>query len=266
MDFSFINELIRMLEGNNIYQFSFTGAKILALGLLALKVLDMFVKENLDNQELKIGNLASILGYGLVIMSSDWIITTIENAFAGVDVAMQNTSSDLFSEMGEMVEEKRAELFKGAKAWYEYLGVFLRNLGSLLVLGVTFLLGALCKIADLSITASYLVQRIFILQLLKFLFPLAVALSTYSGTQKLFHTWILRYIGIFILGIAYIGIIRISSMVQGALVRQFDVNTGVSEVDGGFFAGGLLIAMIVTFTIKIKLFSTATSYVMGMFQ
>lgn len=165
-----------------------------------------------------------------------------------------------------MVEEKRAELFKGAKAWYEYLGVFLRNLGSLLILGLTFLLGGLCKIADLSITASYLVQRIFILQLLKFLFPLAVALSTYSGTQKLFHTWILRYIGIFILGIAYIGIIRISSMVQGALVRQFDVNTGVSEVDGGFFAGGLLIAMIVTFTIKIKLFSTATSYVMGMFQ
>ena len=107
-------------------------------------------------------------------------------------------------------------------------------------------------------------QRVFILQLLKFLFPLAIALSTYSGTQKLFHSWILRYIGIFILGIAYIGIINGTSLLQRALLNQFGADNSFG--DGMSFSAGILITMIVTFTIKVKLFSSITSYVMGMFQ
>lgn len=264
MDFSFINDLTQALNSNNIYQFSFTGAKILALGLLALKVLDMFVKENFDNQELKIGNLASILGYGLVIMSSDWIITSIENTFAGVDVAMQNTSSNLYKELDDLIRKKVTEMVGDAEDGWDYAGVILSNFFVMLSMVFAMLLGGLCKLADLSITASYLVQRIFILQLLKFLFPLAVALSTYSGTQKLFHSWILRYIGIFILGIAYIGIINGTSLLQRALLNQFGADNSFG--DGMSFSAGILITMIVTFTIKVKLFSTITSYVMGMFQ
>ena len=35
---------------------------------------------------------------------------------------------------------------------------------------------------------------------------------------------------------------------------------------GVFFSAGILVAMIVTFTIKIKLFGMVTSYISGMFQ
>ena len=257
MDFSFINDLTQALNSNNIYQFSFTGAKILALGLLALKVLDMFVKENFDNQELKIGNLASILGYGLIIMSSDWIITSIEDTFAGVDVAMQNTSSNLYKELDDLIRKKVTEMVGDAEDGWDYAGVILSNFFVMLSMVFAMLLGGLCKLADL-------VQRVFILQLLKFLFPLAIALSTYSGTQKLFHSWILRYIGIFILGIAYIGIINGTSLLQRALLNQFGADNSFG--DGMSFSAGILITMIVTFTIKVKLFSSITSYVMGMFQ
>lgn len=120
-------------------------------------------------------------------------------------------------------------------------------------------------------TASYLVQRVIIMKLLVLLFPLAVALSTYSGTAKLFHTWILRYIGMFILGIAYIGIVRGTEIMQGILISQFDTGGGSygiigNTIDGGVFGIGILVAMIATFTIKMKLFASVTSYVMGMFQ
>ena len=141
MDFSFINDLTQALNSNNIYQFSFTGAKILALGLLALKVLEMFVKENLDNQELKIGNLASLLGYGLVIMSSDWIITTIENAFAGVDVAMQNTPSNLYKELDDLIRKRVDEMVDGAEDGWDYAGVILSNFFVMVSMIITMLLG-----------------------------------------------------------------------------------------------------------------------------
>ena len=269
MDFAFINELMKLLESNNIFKFTFTGAKILALGLLLFRVLESFTKD-FEGQDPKMGNILTILGYGAIIMCSDWIIVSIENVFSGVDVAMQSTSSDLYSDLTILISEKMKSIFDGADDVWDYMGAVFSNLLVIFTWMIAMLLGSLVKIADLSITASYLVVRVFIVKLLQFLFPLAIALSTYSGTQKLFHTWILRYIGVFILGIAYIGIINIMALVQSTIVAQFDVSTGVgtvgTSIDGGIFSIGILVAMVVTFTIKVKLFSSVTSYVSGMFQ
>lgn len=243
MDFSFINELTKALSSTNIFKFTFTGFKVLAFALLSLRVLEAFAKD-FDNKEPKIGNLMSILGYGLVIMSSDWIMTTIEDIFSQVDIAMSNTSSDLFVSLNNKVGKKMQSIFEGAEDWWDYIGAITSNLMMVISLLIAWVLGALCKIADLSITAGYLVQRVVIMKLLVLLFPLAVALSTYSGTAKLFHTWILRYIGIFILGIGYIGIINVTEMIQNIIVSQFDTgggNYGVvgNTIDGGIFGIGI---------------------------
>ena len=58
---------------------------------------------------------------------------------------------------------------------------------------------------------------------------------------------------------------------QSTIVSQFDTgggNYGIigNTVDGTIFSAGILVAMIVTFTIKIKLFGMVTSYISGMFQ
>ena len=262
---------MKLLESNNIFKYTFTGAKVLALGLLLFKILEAFTKD-FEGQEPKMGNILSILGYGLVIMSSDWIIVSIENVFAGVDTAMQTTSSDSFNQLNAEIKKKMDFIFFGADAWYDYIAIFFANIYILIIYIISLVLGALLKIADLSITASYLVVRLFIVKLLQFLFPLAVALSTYSGTQKLFHTWILRYIGVFILGVAYIGIINITGLIQTTILQQFESSGvqggGVSQVayDSGLFGIGILVAMVVTFTIKVKLFASVTSYISGMFQ
>lgn len=270
MDFSFINSLMNQLQSTNIFMYTFTGAKVFALAMLMFKVLDAYSKD-FDSKDPRIGSIMSLFGYGIVIMSSDWVMGMIENVFSTVDVAMANTSSDLFENLNAQVGAKMEGLFVGAEDVWDYMGVFFSNIIMIVTLVFTWALGGLCKLADMSITASYLVQRIFILKLLQFLFPLAVALSTYSGTAKLFSSWILRYIGVFILGIGYIGIIKITDLIQTAIVSEFDTgggNYGVvgNTIDGSIFSGGILVAMIVTFTIKIKLFSVVTSYISGMFQ
>jgi hypothetical protein len=270
MDFTFINALMQQLEGTNIFKYTFAGTKILAFALLTFRILEAFSKD-FDSKDPKVGNILSLLGYGLIIMSSDWIMTSIEHVFAGVDTTMNSTSSDLFETLNAQVKKKIDNMFKRAEDVWDYMGIFFSNIVMFVTLLFTWILGGLCKLADLSITASYLVQRIFILKLLQFLFPLAVALSTYNGTAKLFSSWILRYIGVFILGIGYIGIISITEIMQSTIVSQFDTgggNYGIigNTVDGTIFSAGILVAMIVTFTIKIKLFGMVTSYISGMFQ
>lgn len=273
MDFTFINELMKSLEANNIFRYTFTGSKILAFGLLAFRILETFIRD-FDSKEPKIGNVMTIMGYGLIIMSSDWIIGNIEDIFATVDTTMGNTESDLYNQLNEKINQEFTLMFEMNEDWWEIIGDFIIMIESVAVYLVAMILGGLFKIADLSLTASYLVQRIFILKLLQFLFPLTIALSTYRGTEKLFHTWILRYIGVFILGIAYIGIINIMPIIQNSLMNQWstysswNVNGGeaVTEHYNDLFAIGILVTVIVVFTIKVKLFSVVTNYVMSMFQ
>ena len=60
-------------------------------------------------------------------------------------------------------------------------------------------------------------------------------------------------------------------MLQSTILAQFDTGGGNygmmgNTVDGTVFSAGILVAMIVTFTVKIKLFGVVTSYITGMFQ
>ncbi len=271
MDFAFITELMNSLNSTKIFKYAFTGSKLLALAILLFKLLETTMRDLDDESNAKYSGALSILGYGLVIMTSDWIMTTIEHIFAGVDVALNTTPSDSFTTLSSDIATKLDTMFEGAEDVFDYAGIAFGNILVIISYVVAMILGALIKMADLSITASYLVVRIFIIQLLIFLFPLAIALSTFSGTQKLLGGIILRYIGVFILGIAYIGIINIMVLVQSSVLNQFDSDTGSSGVvggaiEGGLFGIGILVAMIVTFTIKIKLLAQVTSYVNGMFQ
>lgn len=264
MDFEFIQTFIKSLETTNIYKFTFVGVKVLAMGLLSIKMLEAFARGSIDGMEIKLGEIYTIAGYGLIIMSSDWIITEIENVFASVNTEMNKTSSDLYSELNGMILESSQNMFANANSVKDKLVVLIEN--RFVIIGMVFgwIISAVFKIADLSITAGYLIQRVFILQLLKFLFPLTIALSTFSGTQKLFYSWILRYIGVFILGIAYIGIIEGSHLLQTALYSEFKSDRDI--LNGVEIGGGIIITIIVVFTAKVKAFSTITSYVMGYFQ
>lgn len=270
MDFTFINELSKAVATTNIFMYAFTGGKVLALGLLVFRILEAFTKD-FDSKEPKIGNLMSIMGYGLVIMSSDWIMMTIDNIFSSVDVAMSNTSSDLFTQLNDLVNKKLKQIFETSEDWWDYIGAICSNFLTVMGLAFSWIIGACFKLADLSITAGYLIQRLFILKFLQFLFPLTIALSTYTGTAKLFSSWILRYIGVFILGVAYIGIIKITNLLLPLIVKQFDIGSehyGVigDTVNGGIFGIGILTAIVVSFTVKVKLFAMVTNYVSNMFQ
>lgn len=265
MDFEFINILIGKLESANIFKYLFTGSKVLAMAFLCFRFFETYLK-NFENETPPIGSVLNILGYGLIIMSGDWIMTSIESLFAGVDTAMHSTSSDLYEDLFNSIWLEIQDTYKGCTRWYDYIAPTFLNLISIIFLIFTSILAMLCKLADLSVTASYLLQRIFIIKFLQFVFPLALAFSTLSKMDNLFYSWIRRYIGVFLLGIAYIGIINFADIVQASIVTSFADETlfpALSVMNSSF---GAIIAVVVTLGIKIKLFQAITSYILSFFS
>lgn len=266
MDFDFINSLMNSLKATNVFNYAFTGSKILALAFLTFRFFETYLK-NFDNESPQIGNLLTVAGSGLMIMSGSWIIDSIETIFAGVDAKLSSTSSDLYANLMDDIWIKFRELFAGCEEWYDYIQAVAASFISIIILLVAAVFAMLAKIADLSVTASYLVQRVFILQLLKFVFPLMLAFGNFSKMETMLYSWIKRYMGVFILGIAYIGVINFMGVVQKSLTSAFDDNImGTDSQIIVEFSFGTLVAIIVIVTIKIKLLHSVTSYVNGLFS
>lgn len=269
MNFEFIDHLRLYLENSDVFGWRFLmgGCKALALTLLIFKILEVFINSTLhtDEQAPKVSALFNLFGYAFFIMSSDWIVGTIESMFSMVDSNMYGTPSNLYEELATSIKQHNDDLLEDI-GFLDMLSMPIDLLLTLFYGALLSFLITLCKIADLAMTAGYLIARLFLLQLMKLLFPLVIALSTLDITKDLLAKWIKRYIGLFLLGLAYIGIINFCSALQDTLLMQFKSDE-VGELMGmGHYIYGACITVIVVFTFKVKMFGTATSYINNLFS
>lgn len=267
MNFDFIESLRLTLENSNVFGWKFLmkGCKALALTLLIFKILETYLKDFDPDNTGKIGNILSVFGYAFVIMSGDFIIGSIETAFSGVEKMVFNTPSDLYLRLSEEINEQKL-------AYYDELGVMgmitmpLDVICQILWTGILGILVSFMKIADMAVTVGYLLTRMFLIQLMKLLFPFVIALSTLDITKDLLGKWIKRYIGLFLLGLAYIGIINFCYLVQDSLLDQFSTLPSGDPTGMGYFVYGACITVVVVFTFKVKMFGTVTSYLSNLFS
>ena len=210
-------------------------------------------------------NFLNIVGFGLIIMSSDWIITTIESVFGSVSSQMNMPTNDIYTIIEEEINMKIEKIFADADGWMDYMVVIGDSIGAILGLVLVSLLVVIVKIADMCVVTSYLLLRIFFIKLLVFLFPLAIALSTLDATKNLLGSWIKRYIGAFLLGIAYMGIIAFTNLIVTSMSNQFgEVMPETFGLSG--LAWGSIVTVCLAFSVKVKLFGSVTSYITNMFQ
>jgi hypothetical protein len=126
---------------------------------------------------------------------------------------------------------------------------------------------------DFAVTAVYLLQRLFLLQLFKFLFPFAIALSTTKGFEDMLPRWVKIYIGLFVLGIAYMAIYNFCGIVyyvvNPLLTEKFQVKYDpdtdtLPTIENVFGASCATILLI--FMLKLGLMSSVTKEVRGFFN
>lgn len=252
VDYAWINDVQRALNTSTLFSATVTGAKALAMALLMFKVLGAFITAADDYEAPKIGSMLQVIGYGLIIVGSDWVVNSIESMFAGVDinVSKMNTFNDAspvkayltaLDELGssESGLDKLVYYFSVLKSYFVALGIYFFS-------SVLYLI-------DFAVTCMYLLQRLFLIQLFKFIFPFAIALSTTKGFEDMLARWIKTYIGLFVLGIAYIGILKFSVVVHSTIqskipVTAIDIYTGMNALIM-MELGALLIMFMVKFSL-----------------
>lgn len=270
MNFEFVDNIRLSLEGSNIFLYTVTGAKMCAILLLFFSVLERWGKSAGSSGPNTLNDVLSIVGYVFLIISSDFLFNTVEGTFSSINASMSTVDSSGYTDLLASLNINYDLIIAPANGWVDYLTVILGNITFFIGYILVLVLMGLCKIAEMSMVCGYLLTRIFFLEIMKFLFPIAIALSTIKQTSGLIAKWLRLYIGISILGIVYIAIFKICDI---ALV---ELQSAFTNYDGeGFFEGflglnvsvwGALITIIIVFSLKVALFNKATSFVINFFN
>lgn len=267
IDYSWVASVQNAINTSSIFAYTITGAKSLAMAFLLFKIMGHFLQTAENEEKPPIGGLISIIGFGLIIVGSDFIVNTIEQVFSGieVDVTMMNQNNTMSpsARQIELINEV-AENMGALEKMAFYFAVMPNYFGAM----ATFFVAKVLHLIDVAITSMYLLQRVFLIQLFKFIFPLAVAFSTLDKMSDMLFRWIKIYIGLFVLGIAYIAIIKFSVIVYNTLANMVNVNIGsiliTTEISKVIIAE--LAALLIAFAVKIGLMGFVTKEVRSYFN
>lgn len=258
-------ENLQNLVDESIFGYTFMGGQLVAFALLAFQFIGSVFRTNIDTENsFRKESYVMLLGGACLILSSNWIMDAIEEMFSGIDISLYSTESNIYNNLTDQLYQHISEMWDECDFWYEYISTFFEHLCILFYYGISLLIAFFAKLADLMTTASYLIQRYFILVFLKLLFPLCIAFSTYPKLDHIFFGWIKSYIGVFILGIGYIGIIKFCNLIPEAVISSFkeDQNTiGLTTIP---FAS--IVAVVLTAGVKMALFKSVTDYVYSFFR
>lgn len=266
MDYSWLTGLNDMMASTRLFSFTVVGAKALAMTFILLRVLQNFVQTAENSEAPKIGGIMSIIGYGLIIVSSDWVVNSIEHMFSSVDLqlsAPQVMPDNAVKQYLSKIEEGVAEMNV-----FDKMSFYISLLPLYLTAGLMIFSQELLKILDIGVVGMYLIQRVFLIQLFKVIFPFAIAFSTIRSDPDMLMRWIKTYIGLFFLGIAYLAIMKfadtIFAFVQknvGLTISQINYDTDLRLIFG-YSIGALLIS----FMVKFSLFAIVTKEVRSFFS
>lgn len=267
IDYSWVSSVQNAINNNAIFAYTITGAKSLAMAFLLFKIMGHFLQTGENDEKPPIGGLINIIGFGLIIVGSDFIVNSIEQLFSGieVDVAQMNNNNTMSpaSRQLELINEVAENMGSMEKIAF-YFSVMPNYLGAIIL----FLAASFLHLVDVAITSMYLLQRVFLIQLFKFIFPFAIAFSTLDKMSDMLYRWIKIYIGLFVLGIAYIAIIKFSVIIYDTLANMVDVGAEqvvlTTEFSKVFLAE--LGALLVAFAVKIGLMGFVTKEVRGYFN
>lgn len=266
MDYSWLTGLNEMVASTRLFNVTITGAKALAMVWILLKVLQNFIQTAENSEAPKIGGIMTIIGYGLIIVSSDWVVNVIESMFSGVDLqitAPQSVPEETIKQYLSKIEEGVAEMNV-----FDKMSFYISLAPLYITAGLMTFCSELLRILDIGVVGMYLIQRVFLIQLFKVIFPFAIAFSTLSSNADMLVKWVKTYIGLFFLGIAYLAIMKFADVIFDWVQKSMGLNLSQINYDTdlrlifGYSVGALLIS----FMVKFSLFAIITKEVRSFFS
>lgn len=269
MHFETVIQLTEYLKKTNIFVFSFQTVQALTLAFILLKVIQEFVGTWDSDKIFPLGKYMQFFGTALLILSSSWIIDLGEEQLMIIDAKLNSLGKDqdIFLTVADEMDRQMAEIKEETgffrQIWDFLVGDIIDTLYSVIMVALGSLVAGFFKIADMVITMGLLIIRQFIVQFLKLTFPIALLFSVFDNTKSFFYSWVKRYVGVIVLGVAYIGVFFVIEALIKIMIAPTlaDPWFPVSELATNSF-----ITICVVYPLKFKLLTTVTSYVNSMFN
>src|SRR5690606_1888596 len=179
-DFSFINSIRQSIESENILNYTITGFKAFAIALLGFKYLGKYF-QTMDHEEPRLGGFMEVLGAGMIIISAEWIIDMIENIFSQIDDSITTKTVPFNTEVVTTAMLELQMLQDGCSG-FVCLNVFVASCVAYCIIVIFYAIYCLLWVLDNLVYGSHLIERVFLCQIMRFVFPLAIVFSQLDGT------------------------------------------------------------------------------------
>lgn len=257
LDFSFIKILSEQIRGGlKFYEYTIDGLRALAILFILIKIVEIIISfSTSENKDWS--RLFPLFGYIVLLGIYPNVMQIAEDGLQKLDELMYKPEhKDLYKSATDLIWDR-------IKIEGESIDLFsaFDVIGGIFYMLIIALVASFLQIGDYSITASYLLQRVFIIEFLKFVLPIVVVLSLTDKFKNAFVMWIKRFIGMFLLGLSYIAVIKFTIKAHETFTIMNTITVTEDPTSVTDFAFWSLLGVCFIFTLKVKLLAMVTSYV-----
>lgn len=250
-DFASFNEIKNAVNNSGAIKYTLIGGQGIAITFVIIKLIHNFTKDTFGGQK-QITNIIETFGVIFLISIAPYTMDIIDNAFAWVDkeafsfdgsgkfpTALKDNLKDLF-------EEKEESGLLGLLD--TTLPQFIFDLFRILIGLIGFLIWAI----DSAIYSIFIIERMILLEIYRFVFPLMLAFAGIDGLRDKYYKWVTGFIGILLLPIPYIAVHNTIDIITKLTIDK-------NNSDNALMNGLILIVVLITSAgMKYKLLSSVT--------
>lgn len=256
-DFGTYNDIKNAINSANIMRYTITGGQAVAVTFILVKLVHSFMKDTFTGEN-KINNILESLSLVFLVIVAPYVMDILDNTFASVENLVNDFDGgklpqhikDVFT---QLVVDEDSSFFGGLVITMATMDIntFFLQLGTLL-LGITgFLIWAL----DKAVFAIFVIERLIILELYRFIFPLMIAFVGIDGLRDRYYKWVVSFIGILLLPIPYIAV---HTTIDIITKKTIELNRTDEPLIGVLFT---IVILIASLGMKYKLLSTISQKV-----
>jgi len=251
-DFGTYNDIKNAINSGNIMRYTIIGGQSVAVCFILIKLIHSFIKDTWTGDN-KMNHILENLSLVFLVIVAPYVMDIIDNTFASVEDLVGEFKG---GKMPQQLKDVFVALVIDEKS--SFFGDMLVNLVSIdlntfllqlatLLLG---LLGFLVWALDSAVYAIFIIERLIIIEMYRFLFPLMIAFVGIDGLRDRYYKWVISFIGILLLPIPYIAVHTTIDIIS---THTLELNKTDEPLIGVLFT---IVILIASLGMKYKLLST----------
>lgn len=210
-DFGTYNDVKNAVNNANIMRYTLMGGQAVACIWIIVKFINAFIKDTIEGQN-RITNLVESGALLFFVVLAPHVMDIIDDTFSVVEDYIQEFNGQKLPESlkGLLTTLFSSDTESESSGYIDWFISVLEMSFSDVMLGLFNLflgiVGFIFWAIDNAVFAIFYMERLIVVELYRFLFPLFVAFVGFDGLRDRYYKWVVSYIGVLLLPIPYIAV------------------------------------------------------------